>query len=498
MLLPAETARRFNHAFADRNADPFAGEVRMTEEKMEQVLQRVKQMNGEEDSTKNLSNTDYANLIERGGVLTVYNAPGEAAVLTLAQHTAMLTACVTQSKHELITLLTPYLVFITEAVGSCFIHSGESAWIRPRDGNKDPNALQACDAFSCTLPLYEYKHPRRKTLRSLQNVGLHDRHDGDVFKFGQPIWKIRDHYVIWEFRWQITATDRGMAYSHLHMLSRGDCLANYWCFLCDSTRFLIITAKNGSVGGIVQSYSWTTAGSADGIQRVVRGVEARQQLLGNLCGDFTVTRFLGSGAFGRCFAVTDGHKTYALKVVQIAHRSDCKDSAMVKAIFDAEFNIMVALSNGATPLAAVMGVDPAVRSFVRNNIEIGRGYLMSHVGVSAVPPPGRFVTKANLNKLFRSLASIHQSGYIHGDARIQNAVLVEGAVKWIDFFPSGPVVDQLKGRDAEVLLSSITKHDPLVDTVLINLLNAYATSPSDANVLAIVQHVVDNCERIRF
>lgn len=46
---------------------------------------------------------------------------------------------------------------------------------------------------------------------------------------------------------------------------------------------------------------------------------------------------------------------------------------------------------------------------------------------------GKALPPTVIHKLFHSLAGIHACGYYHGDARLQNATLVDDEEVWIDF-----------------------------------------------------------------
>eukprot|EP00971_Amphidinium_carterae_P080246 1587870-Amphidinium_carterae.1 len=51
-------------------------------------------------------------------------------------------------------------------------------------------------------------------------------------------------------------------------------------------------------------------------------------------------------------------------------------------------------------------------------------------------------------KICQSLAAIHRAGYVHGDARIQNIILVKNDYLWVDF--TGTPLETTATRIADV------------------------------------------------
>eukprot|EP00971_Amphidinium_carterae_P080247 1587871-Amphidinium_carterae.1 len=54
----------------------------------------------------------------------------------------------------------------------------------------------------------------------------------------------------------------------------------------------------------------------------------------------------------------------------------------------------------------------------------------------------------SIRKICKSLAAIHGAGYVHGDARIQNIILVRKEYLWVDF--TGTPMETTATRIADV------------------------------------------------
>lgn len=176
--------------------------------------------------------------------------------------------------------------------------------------------------------------------------------------------------------------------------------------------------------------------------------------------------FLGAGGSGRVFAVRS--------LVDSTRRALKVCCSTPHAVLSVEFKLMTdALSRGA-PVASV--VPESLRQFhdVVTGSPAGGGYLMSEVLL-----PFDVTSKKRCVAAFSSLRKLHESGLVHGDARLPNLLRRVGsfAPVWIDMRVSFSVVDHALRADAKTLALSILSTAFLDETVE----TALASVPGDAS-----------------
>jgi tRNA A-37 threonylcarbamoyl transferase component Bud32 len=106
------------------------------------------------------------------------------------------------------------------------------------------------------------------------------------------------------------------------------------------------------------------------------------------------------------------------------------------------------------------------------------GYLLAQVGQKQPRPD----TEELKRELAVSLFGLHSHNVIHGDPRVENALTLDGHIKWIDFRTAHFVTAKVsRRRDVEILYSSVGgtsdvraeielyANDPTVD-LLVNVL----------------------------
>ena len=153
--------------------------------------------------------------------------------------------------------------------------------------------------------------------------------------------------------------------------------------------------------------------------------------------------FLGKGAFGRVFKVSSkdtGKEEMALKLVLseenggnlIALRKE-KDS----------------MDRAAETVPSVVVKVIKIQTFDLGESVLGGAMLLSEVG--------KEVPKAQWEGLFAALGLLHEGNILHGDPRKENGILVEGSVKWIDFFASCVVMDRTSIREKQFELITLMK-----------------------------------------
>lgn len=444
-----------------------------------------------------LSHSDYAKLTESGGFdfIVPPDVHGRKPVLTATQHSDMISKC-SKDEHMLIAIMTPVLSAICAEVGASFVNSEEVQWI-PTTSNDPANFLKP-DAFSTVINVHSVSEEHRVVelggLRRKLVAGSVFEH---IYKFGGPIWELRDIYVVWEFKWSVSPADRGTAYNYLVNLSRDDVYNTYFVLLCDCEHFYIISAKNGTVSSRVDKFAWCTLGAVDALQGVLSHKNARVSLVQGLCTNLRVTvfDFLGAGATGRCFSVRDTTATEgelcALKAVLTCHRGSKTECASAEALALGEFFKLEALAAVSEPesMPVVRAVTGSLSRVYHNGELLGVGYLMRDVGQSMVPLPNTKIRLDTLKLLFASLSALHRRGHYHGDARIQNAVFVRGRqVIWIDLVwgseePVGVNGNSKKLEDVVALIDSIFE-GVNADEKLGLLMNQYGATLENSDGIA--------------
>lgn len=456
------------------------------------------------------SHSDFAKLTESGGFdfKAPPDVPGLKQVLTVTQHAEMLCNC-SEDEHTLLARMTPVLSAVCAEVGASFVNSEEEQWI-PTTSNDPANFLKP-DAFSSVINVHSVSEEHRlETLGSLRRKLVVGGVFKNVYKFGSPMWELRDIYVVWEFKWIVSPADRGTAYKYLVNLSRDDAYNTYFVLLCDCNHFYIITAKNGTVSSRVDEYAWTALGAVEALHGVLSHKNARVRLLQGLCTDLhvEVSDFLGAGATGRCFSVRETEtaatkgQLRALKTVLTCHRGSKSECTSAEALALGEFHKLEALAAVAEleTIPVVRAVPGSLSRVYHDGVLLGVGYLMLDVGQPMVPLPNTEIHLDTLKLLFASLSALHRRGHYHGDARIQNAVCVRGRqVVWIDFVwgseePVGVHGNRKKVEDVVALINSIYEGEvPQTDEALKELLNQYGADLGNSDL--IVAHLVGRPQR---
>jgi hypothetical protein len=165
------------------------------------------------------------------------------------------------------------------------------------------------------------------------------------------------------------------------------------------------------------------------------------------------TPILGAGAYGRAFRLNDGH-VLKVAVGPLAPR------------LEGEYNKILSIQNNPQTAHFVIPVVPNSFRYCRYDDEVCyAGYLLEYEGAKVEsscprlnnrtvpkPSPAENVEIA----LVRFLRSLHQSGLIHGDPRVDNVLSLNGQFKWIDFMDSSWSEALARVEDFVLLFSSLT------------------------------------------
>jgi hypothetical protein len=236
----------------------------MTDADHLQVAKKLKVMIQPPESViSRFSDSEYTKYIEgEQGVklIRMEDVPGSPPVLSTIQMTGILNEnC--QNEHQLIVCFTPTLENLSVECGLIFVNSEELTWVQTQCAH--PENYQKPDGFS--TPPHAFLEEAADTRVNLQ--AWKDRYP-TTYRYGRGIWKIRDFYVLWEFKVHISPGDRGKGYSYLLHMCRSDPLNTYYVVLCDRDRFYIMKAK----GGIVldtEEWTWVQPGSRRALLNVL-------------------------------------------------------------------------------------------------------------------------------------------------------------------------------------------------------------------------------------
>ena len=245
----------------------------------------------------------------------------------------------------------------------------------------------------------------------------------------------------------------------------------------DIKSFWMVTTEGGTIQK-VDVCDWTQAGSKVVLTTFLQHSDPWMNCTRLLCDKLKVTivdvsqetaprkgksACLGAGGSGRAFRLTDGR---VLKVVigedhvkELKNEYDC---------------LLQFLQLGLSVMPVVQNT--FVSEMPTNGVAYG-GYIMTLQGSPISQKPG----KAIVRQLTSTLFAIHSMGYVHGDSRIQNAVLVNNKVLWIDCRrPMRIYSNHEVGDDIEHLVRS------LGGTVDASLLSNYVANPAEEDLYKLV------------
>ena len=177
----------------------------------------------------------------------------------------------TSDEHIMIANFTPKLRDLCREVGLEFVNTEEWRWIHVEHGAAE-NELKPDGSSS--LPGLFLAKPLASTMADSRNPS-------GGFNFGQPFWKVRDMYFLWEFKCSISPSDRGKVYSYLSHVSHDDKINIYTCVLGDNKGFVCTTMQSGVVL-TNESASWTMAGSRSFLLEQLRRFAVRNPWVSSL------------------------------------------------------------------------------------------------------------------------------------------------------------------------------------------------------------------------
>lgn len=373
-------------------------------------------------------------LVADGRFFAFEEKVGEASVLTAEQVKTLSTM---KNEHQVVAYMTPFLAEIVRDTVSCSVfNSEEYKWIQTSSEtsiyNEKPDLIIIHPAFINSKPPFECD--KDKTLEEM-------RRDSD--KYGVlSQWKLRDFIGLTCEAKQIIdnqAFGEVINYgAHICFGAHGSVATRLILF--DKCMFWLVESVKGAVASVVTS-RWLDHGSKRLLHDFVRQ-PALPKLLNNACKHFYLTvasdSFLGAGAFGFVFRARRMDGAFvALKIV-LNQDNDTNIQRL-----EAEKERILRAKNACPD--EVMGLEED--GF--HTFEDGAALLLSAVG--------DHFSKLSPQSIVDSLQRLHKSGIIHGDARLENVVCVNGKPCWIDFADSDLLLNAplLKEREMNALIGCV-------------------------------------------
>lgn len=236
--------------------------------------------------------------------------------------------------------------------------------------------------------------------------------------------------------------------------------------------------------------NWTDIGCKDFLIQQIE--EAKSELIPSslteavmkLCTCLNVqpyshTPLLGIGRDGYAFRVNrdESQAVYAMKVVM--RQGIGNEFAVLQGAFALAPELVVTPQGGFEETTITSGIAGA--------------YLMKEVGSRA--------SKRLIKQIVISLVALHQASLTHGDPRVDNIILVNGSLKWIDFRQCGSGIqfnEQSKINDLKILiksayLSAMKENDiyqAFGKVEIVNLFNAYGSMPTVENAMKVIKDLI--------
>lgn len=382
----------------------------------------------------------------------------------------------------LVNLYTPSLTEVIELVDPLLrlVNSEYIKWLRCSSGHIEYDMMP--DLFSAYYPLVLYGAPYRGAPES-EKPRLFGGFEG---------WGCRSSiHCIFDAKWKITMDGFGAICKYLQITGE-DCVdyngvaVRLKGVLFDFEELWMVQSSGNTIVR-VDKCRIDQAGSREKLVNFLRVTDPWMEASNSLCAlleesivDYSRATskisWLGSGANGRVFALNSGR---VLKIV-VGKRSDDVET---------EYELMIShLSQAA--------LSPVVFPVVEGSYRDGTvwdggghvsavkfaGYMLAEQGVPLKIP----LTSELKNKVAVALYTLHANKVIHGDPRIDNVLLLDGEVKWIDFRESFTVTSKVSiRRDVTTLFQSLGGQVLAVDLCV----EAYVNGPSAERLCEVVNRI---------
>jgi hypothetical protein len=386
------------------------------EHKLDQILEAVQKTDRAtpQYSAANIGNKERKRLADDGRFVSFVEKAGEESVLTADQVQEL---SQTTNEHQVVAYITPFLEeIVKDTTCCCVFNSEEYKWIQTSSEtsayNEKPDLIVIHPAFANSKP--PFKCERDEALKLMRR---------NTDKFGVLAqWKLHDFIgLTCEAKQKIDNGGFGEVINygaHICFGEHGAVATRLMLF--DKQTFWLVESVRGAVAKVVTS-RWSDHGSKQLLRDFVRQ-PALPKLLNDACEHFnlvvTSDSFLGAGAFGFVFRAqrVDG-ASVALKVALGIHaqRLETEKAKILRA-------------KKVCPDEVVGLEEDGFHTF-----EGGAALLLTTVG--------EHFSNLSPQSIVDSLQRLHDSRIIHGDARLENVVCVDGKPCWIDFADSDLLLD---------------------------------------------------------
>ena len=349
-------------------------------------------------------------------------------------------------EQHLVSLYTPTLIEILEEVSPDLrlVNSEYFQWFHCMSGYRKSDLKP--DLFSAHHPLIQYSPPYNNAptcaVRRL---------------FGRFVgWENRSSiHCIWDAKWKIDMQAFGEKCKYLQIAGE-DCVDHNGValklrgVLFDKDQFWMIKSSGNTITD-VEICQWSQSGSKQLLIGFLQGSNPWLEAANALCEELGVTivdyssseqdlsAWLGTGANGRVFRLNGGQ---VIKIVVGRKSNEVEKEYLLMLQYhkwEAITSLVFPVVEGSYHCGVMRGVQYA-------------GYLLAQEG-QQIPLP---VTNNLKKELAASLCGLHSHDVIHGDPRIENVLVLDGAVRWIDFRLTETVTTKIsKRRDVEILYTSL-------------------------------------------
>lgn len=405
----------------------------------------------------------YESLLSNGMVKTIQTGQGES-VLTqdiVARGNEMM-AQKLDEKH-LVALLTPFIEGIVREIDPfsiSLVNSEEYPWLLAP--SKYDKCKQKPDLFLCARSLVEFKRPPNNAVDTSRIFGIF------------PCWNARSSlWCIMDAKWRLDMNAFGEKIKYIQSAGFN---CNIWPRVAQPLKLLLFDVNEfwmivgiGTVITKVTHCGWVVPGSRQLLKEFLMTYDpwmvATQLLLQSLQVQLSDQPILGAGAHGRAFLLTDGR---VLKV----------SAGPQASVLETEFlKILNHQTNNLTREFVIPVEEDSFRYGFVNCSESGHrsdyeyaGYILKYKGDNInLKQYKKLSQNVDIkNRLVEFLYRFHQLNYIHGDPRLDNILLVNGDLKFIDLRVSQYTSVTAKVHDFVLLFNSITEVNKEIITPIIN------------------------------
>jgi len=372
--------------------------------------------------------------LEREGKLRVFSEKDGESMLSPDQ-AKILSEQTTE--HRIVAYLTPFFhaAFQYHGTSTVVVNSEEYKWLKT---SEDTIYNQKPDMFVCHRSIYRKHEPFNSSDEDLKKM----RRETDAF--GRLAdWKLRQFiYIVLEAKKEIDSSAVGQTLNYGAHICFKDGPVTVRFVLFDRETFWLVECVKGRASWI-EKCNWTDLGSKSHLAKFALK-DPMMELFDRACKTLNLAAeedgYLGQGAFGIVFKVRNQNgNSLALKIVP-----DKEDR-----VADLEMQMVITKRVFLQCSHLVVGIEED--GYVHFP-DLGAALLISEVG--------EHYSKLGKKSILDSLEELHGNGILHGDARVENVVCVNGKPKWIDFGRArihGNLDDVGKTKEIEVksLLESI-------------------------------------------